>query len=34
MRVPLERKLEIHADEEILAPKVGWPQIDVEQPHA
>lgn len=34
IRVSLERELELHADEEILAPKVEEPQIDVEQPHA
>jgi len=34
MSVSLERELELHADEEILAPKVEEPQIDVEQPHA
>ena len=33
MRVSLERDLELHADEEILAPKVEEPQIDVKQPH-
>ncbi|MCY6488101.1 hypothetical protein, partial [Actinobacillus pleuropneumoniae] len=33
MRVSLERELELHADEEILAPKVEEPQIDVEKPH-
>ena len=34
MRVSLEREIEIHAVEELLAPKVEEAQIDVEQPHA
>ena len=34
MQVSLERELEIHADEDILSPKVEEPQIDVEQSHA
>ena len=34
MQVSLERELELHADEEILAPKLERPQIDVEHPHA
>jgi len=34
MQVSLEREIELHADEEILARKVQGPQIDVEQPHA
>ena len=34
MRVSLERELEIHANQEILAPKVEEPQIDLEKPHA
>jgi len=33
MQVSLEREIEIHADEEILTPKVEEPQIDVDQPH-
>ena len=33
MQVSLKRELELHADEDILAPKVEGPQIDVEQPH-
>jgi hypothetical protein len=33
MRCSLERELQLHADEEILAPKEE-PQDDVEQPHA
>eukprot|EP00253_Pinus_taeda_P001501 PITA_01501 len=33
MRVSLGRELELHADEDILAPKVEEPQIDVDQPH-
>ena len=34
MRVSLERELELHAEEELLVPKVKEPQIDVEKPHA
>jgi len=34
MRVSLKRKLEIHAYEEHLAPKVEGPQIDSEHTHA
>lgn len=34
MRVSLERELKLHADKELLAPKVEEPHIDVEQPHA
>lgn len=34
MRVSLERELELHVDEEFLAPKVEGPHIDVEYPHA
>ena len=34
MRVSLERELELHVDEEVLAPTVEKPQIDVEQLHA
>jgi len=34
MRVSLERELNLHADEKLLASKVEGPQIDVEQPHA
>ena len=30
MRVSLERELELHADEELLAPKVEGTHIDVE----
>lgn len=30
MQVSLERELELHANEELLAPKVNEPQIDVE----
>jgi len=33
MRVSLERELELHAEEELLVPKVEEPQIDVDQPH-
>eukprot|EP00253_Pinus_taeda_P003701 PITA_03701 len=33
MRVSLEREIELHADEELLAPKVDEPQIYVEMPH-
>lgn len=33
MRCSLERELQLHADEEILAPKEE-PRDDVEQPHA
>ena len=33
MRISLERERELHVDEEILAPRVEEPQIDVEQPH-
>jgi len=33
IRVSLERELELHADEELLAPKVEGPQMNVEQPH-
>jgi len=33
MRVSLERELELHADEELLAPKVEETHINVEQPH-
>ena len=32
MRVSFERELELQVDEEILAPKVGEPHIDVEKP--
>ena len=34
MRVSLDRELELHENEELLAPKVDGPQIDVEKPHA
>lgn len=33
MQVSLERELELHADEDLLALEVEEPQIDVEQPH-
>jgi len=34
MQVSFERELELHVDEELLAPKVETPHIDVEHPHA
>jgi len=34
IRVSLERDLELHEDEELLAPKVKEPQIDVEKLHS
>lgn len=34
MQVSLERELELHANEELLDPKVEDAQIDVEQSHA
>ena len=33
MRLSLERELELHENEDLLAPKVEGPQIDVEQTH-